>query len=213
MGTSEMLMGMTEKEDERYTLALDIYKDADWLHSMVENILNLTRLQDGKLILDKQPEAVEEVVGVAVAAFSKREPEHEIVVRIPDEVLLVPMDARLIEQTLVNLIDNAIKHTPPNGEVEVCVQEDRNKASAVFTVADRGTGIAEEDLPHIFEMFYTTRTKGADALRGVGLGLAICKSVISAHGGMITAHNRHDGPGAEFVFTLPMEVKNSVEQK
>jgi len=213
MGTSEMMMGMTEKEDERYTLASDIYKDADWLHSMVENILNLTRLQDGKLILDKQPEAVEEVVGVAVAAFSKREPEHEIVVRVPDEVLLVPMDARLIEQTLVNLIDNAIKHTPPNGEIDVCVIEDREKASAVFTVADRGTGIAEEDLPHIFEMFYTTRTKGADALRGVGLGLAICKSVISAHGGMITAHNRQDGPGAEFVFTLPMEGKNHVEQK
>ena len=211
MGTSEMLMDMTEKEDERYMLAKGIYKDADWLHSMVENILNLTRLQDGKLILDKQPEAVEEVVGVAVAAFAKREPERDITVRIPDEFLLVPMDARLIEQTLVNLLDNAIKHTPPTGEIGIYVREDKEKASAVFTVADRGTGIAAEDLPHIFETFYTTRSKGADAQRGVGLGLAICKSAISAHGGTITAHNRNDGPGAEFVFTLPMEAKNNAK--
>lgn len=209
MGTSEMLMGMTDKTDIRYTLAGDIYKDADWLHSLVENILNLTRLQDGKLILNKQMEAVEEVIGVAVVAIEKRSPEHEITVHIPDNILLIPMDAKLIEQVLVNLLDNAVKHTSPEDEISISVFEDRAKKIVEFIVADRGSGIAEADLPHIFEMFYTTHGKGTDAQRGIGLGLAICESIITAHGGTITAKNRDDGAGAEFTFTLPMEMEEN----
>ena len=99
MGVSEMLMSLTAKEDERYQLAFGIYKDADWLHSLVENILNLTRLQEGQLVIYKQKEAVEEVIGVAVAAISKRAPEHAITVQMPSDVLMVPMDARLIERS------------------------------------------------------------------------------------------------------------------
>lgn len=213
MGTSEMLMGMTDKSDNRYKLAGDIYKDADWLHSLVENILSLTRLQDGKLILNKQMEAVEEVIGAAVAAVAKRAPEHEIAVHIPDDMLLVPMDAKLIGQVLVNLLDNAVRHTPPENEISIRVQEDREKAFAVFTVADRGSGIAATDLPHVFQMFYTTHGKEPDAQRGIGLGLAICKSIIMAHGGMIIARNRSGGTGAEFVFTLPMEDENNAAQE
>ncbi len=207
MGTSEMLMSMTDETDERHALAADIYNDADWLHSLMENILNLTRLQDGNLVLSKQLEAVEEVVGVAVAACAKRAPNHEISVQIPDEMLLVPMDARLIEQTLVNLLDNAIKHTAPEQEICVSIQKDQANDQAVFTIADRGSGISEEDLPNIFQAFYTTHTKGPDTQRGVGLGLAICRSVVAAHGGTISAQNRTDGPGSEFIFTLPLEMK------
>lgn len=204
MGTSEMLMGMTDKADPRYGMAEGIYKDADWLHALVENILNLTRLQDGKLVLDKQPEPVEEVVGAAVAAIAKRAPEVEVSVDIPDELLLVPMDARLINQVLVNLLDNAIKHTPAGREISVMVQQDTTRKNAVFTVADRGCGIRAEDLPNVFQMFYTTHGKDTDTQRGVGLGLAICESIVKAHGGAILARNRTDGPGAEFSFTLPM---------
>lgn len=204
MGTSEMLMRLTEKTDARYDLAKDIYKDAGWLHSMMENILNLTRLQDGKLSLDKSPEAVEEVVGAAVIAAEKRAPEYEISTSIPQDMLLVPMDARLITQVLVNLLDNATKHTPKNKKIEVSVCEDPENNCAVFTVRDEGCGIAEADLPHIFQMFYTTRGKEADAQRGVGLGLAICESIVKAHGGSISARNRRDVSGAELMFTLPM---------
>ena len=92
MGTSEMIMDMTDKSDARYALADGIYKDADWLHALVENILSLTRLQDGRLTLHKEQEPVEEVIGAAVAAMEKRAPEREIAVHIPDEILMVPIE-------------------------------------------------------------------------------------------------------------------------
>lgn len=211
MGTSEMLMGMTEPSDERYELAAGIYKDADWLHSLVENILNLTRLQDGRLILHKEQEPAEEIIGAAVYAIGKRAPEREIQVYIPDEMLLVPMDARLIGQVLTNLLDNAVKHTEPGEEISVTVSKSEDLKYAVFTVADRGTGISEEDLPNIFQMFYTTKGKGTDARRGIGLGLSICESIVTAHGGTIRAENQKSGKGAVFTFTLPLEAEEKKE--
>ena len=206
MGTAEVLMNMTDPEDPRYPLAQGIRMDADWLHSLVENLLSLTRLQDGRLAITKQPEAVEEVIGGAVGHIGKRSPEYEITVDIPEEVLIVPMDAKLIEQVLINLLDNAIRHSPPDREIGISVQEDRERRMAVFSVSDRGCGIAASELSNIFQMFYTTRAWAADAQRGVGLGLTICEAIVRAHGGTIEARNRADGQGAEFVFTLPMEV-------
>lgn len=211
MGTSEMLMGMTGKEDSRYPLVEGIYKDADWLHSLVENILSLTRLQDGKLTISKQMEAVEEVISVAISVIEKRAPEYEIGVHIPDNLLLVPMDVKLISQVLVNLLDNAVKHTLPQNEISVSVSEDKENRYVVFSVKDEGVGIADKDLPNIFKTFYTTHGKDTDVERGVGLGLAICESVIKAHGGTICAKNRQDCSGAEFIFTLPMEDKDNGE--
>ena len=158
--------------------------------------------------MNKQMEAVEEVISVAVMAIGKRAPEREIAVHIPDSVMLVPMDAKLIDQVLVNLLDNAVKHTPPEGEISVTVIENKEEEAAVFTVADRGMGIAPVDLSHVFQMFYTTHEKGADSQRGVGLGLAICESIVKAHGGTISAQNRRGG-GAEFTFTLPLEVEKN----
>lgn len=122
METSEMLMGMTGCSDARFDLMSGIYQDADWLHSLVENILSLTRLQDGKLTINKQPEAVEEVIGAALHTIEKRAPDHEITVNIPDNLLLVPMDAKLISQVLINLLDNAVKHTEPQKEITVSVK-------------------------------------------------------------------------------------------
>lgn len=98
MGTSEMLMDATQRDDPRYGLARDIYRDAEWLHGLVENILNLTKLQDGKLVLDKQPEALEEVIGAALTVMEKRLPGRSIDVNMPDEVVMVPVDAKLISQ-------------------------------------------------------------------------------------------------------------------
>lgn len=207
MGTSEMLMDMTRLDDPRYSLAAGIHKEADWLHALVENILSLTRLQDGRLVLNKQMEAAEEVIGGAVNHVSRRSPKHEITVKAPDEFLLVPMDAKLIRQVLVNLLDNAIKHTFPEKEICVSVTKDENTHLAIFSVKDSGIGIAVDDLPNIFQMFYTSRAQYADAKHGIGLGLAICDAIIKAHGGNIEARNRSDGQGAEFIFTLPLEVE------
>jgi two-component system sensor histidine kinase KdpD len=209
MGTSEMIIDMSKQSDTRYDLAKQIHEDADWLHSLVENILSLTRLQDGKLTLNKQPEAVEEVIGSAVHHIMQRSPEYEISVNIPNELLLVPMDAKLIEQVLINLLDNAIKHTPPGNEISVFVVNDEEKSHAVFSVADRGVGIKEVDLPNIFKMFYTAHIEHTDVQHGIGLGLPICDAIVKAHGGIIKAQNRKDGQGAEFIFTLPLEVNKN----
>jgi two-component system sensor histidine kinase KdpD len=119
------------------------------------------------------------------------------------------MDAKLIEQVLINLLDNAVKHTPSDREISVTASEEKNIAT--FSVADHGCGIAASDLPNIFKMFYTTRSGEADAQRGVGLGLTICEAIIKAHDGTIECHNRSDGQGTEFVFTLPIEVQNNGE--
>lgn len=206
IGTSEMLLNMTAEDDPRYLLMAGIHKDANWLHSLVENILSLTRLQDGKLVLNKQEEAAEEVVGAAIRHISRHYPEHEIAVHVPEELLLVPMDAKLIRQVLINLLDNAVKHTTLEDEIRVAVTKDAEKNCAVFSVLDGGEGIAASELPNIFQMFYTSRVKHSDAQPGIGLGLPICDAVVKAHGGSIAAHNRSDGPGVEFVFTLPLEV-------
>ena len=202
-------MDMTQKDDVRYNLAEGIHKEAKWLHSLVENILNLTRLQDGRLTLSKQTEAVEEVVGSAVSHIQRSCPEREITVSVPDELLLVPMDAKLIEQVLINLLENAVKHTLPEQEISVSVTADKANNYIVFTVADRGEGIDPVDLPNIFQMFYTSGLKHADSQYGIGLGLSICDAIIKAHGGSIEAQNRTEGQGAVFIFKLPMEGNES----
>lgn len=205
MGTSEMIMDMSKRSDPRFELAQGIWQDADWLHSLVENILSLTRLENGRLALHKQPEAVEEIIGSALTHIEKRAPEYEIDVDIPDELLLVPMDAKLIVQVLINLLDNAVKHTKPESPITITVKKD--EGFACFYISDNGEGINEEDLPNIFKMFYTSKTNTADAKRGVGLGLPICDAIIKAHDGTIFAHNKADG-GAELIFKLPLEVED-----
>jgi len=210
MGTAEMLKDMTKTDDPRHALAEDIYKESDWLHSLVKNILSLTRLRDGALPLSRQMIPVEEVVGGAVTHMIRLS-RREIAVDAPDEVLFVPMDAGLIEQVLVNLLDNAVKHTASWEEIRVSVRRDDEKHIAFITVSDRGSGIREDDLPKIFQMFYTSSSRQANAARGVGLGLTICEAIVEAHGGWIEARNRTDGPGAEFVFSLPMEVPHDTK--
>lgn len=201
MGTTEMLMTTTKDDEATNNLAKDIYRDAQWLHGMVENILSLTKLQNSKISLEKIPEAVEEVVESALAVIAKKHPDRVIDVEMPGHVVMAPMDARLISQTLINLLDNAAKHTPEKNEIKVTVCEDARFVH--ITVADRGCGIPEEDIPHVFRIFYTTSTKSPDTKRGVGLGLTICQSIVEAHGGEIRVRNRRNG-GAAFSFTLPM---------
>ncbi|MDY5027624.1 MAG: DUF4118 domain-containing protein [Oliverpabstia sp.] len=202
MGTSEMLMDMTDKEDGRQELLQGIYQDADWLKSLVENILSLTRLQDGKIVIHKEMEAIEEVIGCAVAHVERSFPDRVIQVKIPEEFRLVPMDAKLIEQVIANLLDNAVKHTKPQEAITVVARY--TKDTAVVSVLDEGEGIAEADVPNLFKMFYTSKSRSADVKRGIGLGLTICETVVNAHGGTITGRNRTDRKGAEFLFTLPL---------
>jgi two-component system sensor histidine kinase KdpD len=203
IGTAEMLEGLTGPDDKRMALIRGIRDEADWLRSLVENILNLTRLQDGPASLRKQPEAAEEVVGSAIRHITQRLPRHTITVDMPEELLMAPMDGKLVEQVLINLLDNAAGHTPPEKSITVTV---KGEPGAVrFLVADEGEGIAEEHLPKIFESFYTTRENHADAAHGMGLGLAICRTIVRAHGGEITARRNPNGGGSVFEFTIPTE--------
>lgn len=205
MGSGEMLMQMTKGQEELYGLSKNIYEDATWLHGLVENILSLTRLQDSDVMLEKQPEAVEEIVGAAVATIEKRYPEREIDITLPDDFLMVQMNGRLIHQVLINLMDNGIKHSPKDSIIKVVVKDNKEENEVVFKVIDRGTGLREEDIPHIFEMFYTKDKKEKNNIRGIGIGLSICQSIVEAHGGEIYADNNEYGRGAVFTFTLPYE--------
>lgn len=203
MGTSEMLMDMIGSEDPKYNLAHGIYQDAQWLRALVENILNLTRLQEGRLMVNKQVEVVEEIIGSAVNHMSRRHPEYNITVDMPEALLLILMDAKLIEQVLINLLDNATKHSKPENEIKVKVTEEKEHNQVRFSVIDNGEGIASADLPRIFQMFYTSDSRRVDVKHGIGLGLTICESIVKAHGGIIEASNRKDVNGAIFSFTLP----------
>ncbi len=188
-------------EPVRKEFLTGVYNEAEWLNTLVENVLSLTRLENQRVKLEKQPEAVEEIVSEAVSRVKRRSGKHAISIDIPDELFLVPMDGTLIEQVLVNLLDNAVQHTPEETAIHVSVR--REEARAVFEVADRGPGIPQEALPRLFDRFYTRQIAGTER-KGAGLGLSICKAIVEAHGGSISAQNDPDG-GALFRFSLPLE--------
>ena len=187
----------------RIELLKGVYSEAEWLSALVENVLSLTRLESDHIKPVKQGEAVEEIVAESVSRVQRRAGNHPIRIDIPDDLMIVPMDGTLIEQVLVNLLDNAIHHTPEGADIEIRVYQE--PVNAVFEVRDRGNGIDSEELPKLFNRFYTRRTVDGEH-KGVGLGLSICKSIVEAHGGTITAQNDPAG-GALFRFTLPLEVK------
>jgi two-component system sensor histidine kinase KdpD len=186
-------------------LLKDIKEDAQWLIRMVENLLSVTRISEGSMHVVKTPEAVEEIVSEAVLRIRNRFSGCNITVKVPDELLLVPMDGTLIEQVIINLLENAIKHSPENQPIELTVKKINN--FAVFEVSDNGEGVPPQDLPGLFEGYAESKSKSSDSSRGMGIGLSICKSIINAHNGRIEAENKIDG-GATFRFLLPLEVSN-----
>ncbi len=183
-------------------LLQDIYEDTEWLIRLVENLLSMTRFDAGKMKIKKDMELVEEVVYEAVQRTSKRFKDHKIKVTVPDNVIIAPMDGSLIEQVLINLLDNALKFTPKGSLIEVKAYE--NEEKIIFQVIDNGMGISDDILTHIFDRFFTNGSEISDSRRGVGLGLAICKSIVEAHGGVIDAYNKKEG-GAIFRFNIPKE--------
>ena len=141
----------------------------------MENILSLTRLQDGKILVHKEMDALEEVIACAVAHIEKNYPDREIQVEISEDFRMVPMDAKLIEQVITNLLDNAVKHTACEEAVTVCVSYLSDKAQV--TVKDEGEGIAKEDEGNLFQIFYTSKTRAADVRKGLDLDLQSAKQL------------------------------------
>lgn len=189
-------------EETEEELLKGIYDDTEWLIRLVENLLSMTKFDEGRMEVKKNMEIVEEVVYEAVQRTSKSFIDHEIKVNVPDKVIVAPMDGGLIEQVLINLIDNAIKYTSKGSLIKINVLEEANKI--LFQVSDNGGGIPSDILPFIFDRFFTNGSKISDSRRGVGLGLAICKSIVEAHGGTIEASNNKEG-GAVFKFYIPKE--------
>jgi two-component system sensor histidine kinase KdpD len=188
---------------EQKKLAADISEEMIWLANFVENILNMTRIGEGQLILHREDEVVDDVVNEAVSHMARILQNRHLEVSLPGEVVSLPMDGRLIVQVLVNLLDNAAKHTPPDCRIDLKVSA--HGGDAIFEVSDQGTGIDEGSMDRLFDGFVSLRNNIVDGKRGMGLGLAICKAVVEAHGGGIRAENQPSG-GARFVFSLPMGV-------
>ena len=177
-----------------------LHEEADRLNRLVQNLLEMTRLEAGALVPHTAWHSVEEVVGAALGRFGRSLAERPVTTRIPAELPLVPMDDVLIEQVLINLIDNAIKYTPTGTPIELSADE--TGAAVVVEVADRGPGLRPGEERLIFEKFH--RTDPAPSVRGAGLGLAICQGIIQAHGGRIWAENRAGG-GVALRFALPLK--------
>jgi len=179
----------------------DINEEALWLNNLVENILNMTRIAEGKLILEKNYEVVDDIVYEAISHINNLLKNRNISVSMPDEVVTLFIDGKLIVQVLVNLLDNAVKHTQEDCNIYVRVYTQGDMA--VFEVADNGMGIDKNIENTLFDSYITFSRKIIDGKRGMGLGLSICKSIVEAHGGEITAGRSVEG-GALFTFKLPL---------
>jgi two-component system sensor histidine kinase KdpD len=183
-------------------------EEADRLNRLVGNLLNMTRLEAGAMRLTIQPADVQDVIGSALEQVSDRLGDRVMAIDTSSDLPLVPMDFVLMVQVLVNLLDNALKYSPPDSPIEVRAQ--CSGAYLQIEVADRGVGIPREDLKRVFDKFY--RVHRPEQISGTGLGLSICKGIVDAHGGFIGAENRPVG-GTVITVALPLEGQASKETK
>ena len=186
-------------------LYMDIYDDSMWLINLVENLLAVTRIEEGRLNLRITEDLMDDVITEALHHINRKSEEHHISVESKEEFLLAKMDAKLIVQVIINIVDNAIKYTPKNSHI--VIRTEKRGKQAIVSISDDGNGIADEIKPRIFDMFYSGANQIADSRRSLGLGLSLCKSIINAHGGELTVSDNLPH-GTVFTFTLPAgEVK------
>lgn len=205
--TSSLLSdGSILSDAEKRELLENIENDSSWLLNMVENLLSVTRINDTVTHqVNKTPEIVEEVVAEAVQRLKKRFPSASIIVHVPTDYLLIPMDAILIEQVLSNLLENALIHSGSSHSPELTVTDHPDHVT--FCVKDFGHGLNPDVIPDIFSGI-CHNTGSVDSHKGMGIGLSICKTIIDAHNGYIEAKNHTNG--ALFLFTLPKEEEENI---
>ena len=182
-------------------LLLDAKKDADWLCRMVENLLSITRISGDEVQgIQKEEEMLEEVLSEVVLNFRKKNPGIKVSVTVPETLLFVPMDAMLIEQVVLNLLDNAVSHGKTTSKIRI--NASAGSEYATITVSDNGKGIDPAVMKHLFDGSLQLRSReAADNSRSMGIGLLLCRTIVEAHGGQISACNLPGG-GASFTFTL-----------
>ena len=201
-GNAGMLLSDLEKLDSDTIRQMcgDIYDDSAWLTNLVENLLAVTKIEEGRMKLQKQPHLVEEIVTEALQHITRKQTEHTVTVHHENELLLAKCDARLIIQVIINLVDNAIKYTPAGSHITITTKQ--NEQQTEISVADNGAGIPDSEKEKVFQMFYSGSNPIADCRRSLGLGLSLCKSIITAHGGEIVVTDNVPA-GTIFTFTIP----------
>ena len=201
-GNASTLLSNYEQLDKETLKQIftDIYDDSEWLIDLVENLLFISRIENGQMELHMTTDIVDDVIREALKHIDRNAADHSITVKEEGNLLMARMDSRLIAQVLINLVNNAVKNTQKGSEIKI---ESFQKDDRIYiSVSDNGPGIADDIKPHIFEMFYTGNNKIADGRRGLGLGLALCRSIAEAHGGSITLED-NDPSGCRFTFSLP----------
>ena len=196
--------------EQRLKLTGEIREDAQWLIRMVENLLSVTRIDSGSVQIRKTPTVLEELIDAVILKFRKHFPGQQVTVQIPDCFITIPMDAMLIQQVLVNILENAVNHAA--GMTELILRVEQLEGKAVFTVEDNGCGIPPERLRQLFTGYLERSEQPTDGTRyNMGIGLSVCSAIIKAHGSEITAKNKPEG-GAVFTFCLEMEETDEQQQ-
>lgn len=201
-GSASSLAEDTLDAETRRELATTIYEESDRLSRLVENLLQLTRIESGAMKVEKQWQPLEEVIGSALRRVETALGTHEVRLDLPAGLPLVPMDGLLVEQLLVNLLDNAAKYSPDGSAIDLFAR--LTPEGVETTVADCGPGLPEAERERVFEKFYRSSAVRSHRGRGAGMGLAICRAIASAHGGRIWAEAGDNG-GTCFRFVLPVE--------
>ena len=206
-GNASNLLSNGEKFDveTKKQLYSDIYDDSMWLITLVENLLSITKIEEGRLNIRLQAEMLDEIITEALQHISRKKEEHKISFQTSEDFILVKADARLIMQVIINIVDNEFKYTQKGSEITITTQKMKDKA--VVRIADNGPGIPDDIKPLVFDMFYSGAKNMADSRRSLGLGLALCKSIITAHGGELELSDNMPH-GAVFTFSLPIEEVN-----
>ena len=185
---------------ERQQIYGDIYDDSMWLINLVENLLAVTKIEEGKMELRLLNELLEDIVNEALKHVDRHIAERKLTLKLSDDIILVKADPRLIVQLIINLVDNAVKYSDEHSEITI--ETGKEDSMAYLKVIDEGRGIPDEMKPRIFDMFYTGANKLADSRRSLGLGLSLCKSIVNAHGGKISLKD-NEPSGCIFEILLP----------
>lgn len=203
-GYAELLLKNSSKitDNKKQEIYTDIYDDSIWLLNLVENLLSITRFDRNEITLKKESESVSDVISEALSHLGRKKDDFNVKTKIEDETLCAKMDGKLISQVIFNLVDNAMKYSPGNTTVTVGAKAVTDYIE--ISVEDEGKGIKDEDKGKIFDMFYTVNNSITDGRRGLGLGLALCKAVVEAHGGEIEIKDNKPN-GTIFSFKLKGE--------
>lgn len=193
------------KKQELYT---GIYDDSQWLINLVENLLSITRIDNGAMGIHMEPELLEEIFHDALLHLDRKASEHTISYTVSNDLLMALMDARLIIQVIINVVNNAIKYSGIGSTIKLYAEQINGEV--VVSISDNGPGISKEAKAKLFDMFYTVNKVHGDSRRGLGLGLSLCKSIIASHGGKMGVKDNNPS-GTIFYFTLQSTEVNTYE--